>query len=44
MSLADGYLAPLRILSEEQCDILLKDYEKFTVSITVLFPLSFVKL
>ena len=29
---ADGYLPNIKVLSEEQCDILLEDYKLFLVS------------
>ena len=29
---ADGYLSNIKVLSEEQCDILLEDYKLFLVS------------
>lgn len=28
---SDGYIAPVKLLSEEECDLLLKDYQTFLV-------------
>ena len=38
----DGYISGIKVLADEECDIILKDYEVFLVSVIIYSIICFV--